>query len=333
MTSGGHAIAINYHFVRPENASGRFRLRAHEKPERFAAQLDRLLHHVEFLTCSELVEQVPLGGRSKVLLTFDDGARDVSEFALPALRERSIAATAFVCSLPYAEEKLLQVQRVEFLMSKLGLGGLRDAFYAELERFMPQGVEREPLDFAGGYRFYRYDEGSMREFKLDLNYRLPYTVVEPVLESLFQAVFGRGAEQEAVRETYLAVDDLKRLCDAGVEIGTHTYSHKVLPRLAFTQQKEEIRLGAEGLQELLGAPVRTLAYPFHFHDEQTKRAARECGLVAGLAGGRRGIEASDLAAPWAIPRYDVNDCFDRRSNVPTEALRVLGLDPAPSGAS
>jgi len=310
-SAASRAVAINYHFVRASNP-GRFRLRVHERSERFDAQLAQLAERFAFLRCGDLF--APDGCEPGVAITFDDGARDVFEQALPLLRRHAATATAFVCTRPYLEGRLLQIQKVEYLMSELGLEGFRRAFYAELERRFPGEVERESLAFARGYAFYRYDEEPIRRFKLDLNYQLPYAVVEPVLDALFESVFGPGSEADAVRETYMSVDQLKRLADAGVEIGSHAHAHRVLPRLDFVQQKREMETSAGFLKEITGHSRISLAYPFSFHDEETKRAASELDLLAGFAGERRPITDDDIRSRWSVPRYDVNDCFDRSTN-------------------
>src|SRR5262245_15080115 len=148
MSTGTRAVAINYHFLRDANP-GRFRLRVHERTQRFDAQLAQLAGRFEFLRCRDLFGQDP--APTGVLITFDDGARDVFEQALPVLRRHGATATAFVCSRPYLEGRLLQIQKVEYLISELGLERFRQAFYAELERRFPGDVERESLAFARGY--------------------------------------------------------------------------------------------------------------------------------------------------------------------------------------
>jgi hypothetical protein len=47
---------------------------------------------------------------------------------------------------------------------------------------------------------------------------------------------------------------------------------------------------------------------------------RKLDLRAGLTMGRRAIGPQDLSDRWSIPRYDVNDCFDRESNKMQEAV-------------
>jgi len=313
------AVAVNYHFVRPARP-GRFALRAHETPERFDRQLAQMSKRLRFCRAGELVDPRSDVPESSVLLSFDDGARDVMAWALPLLEKHGATASIFVCALPYLEGRLLEIQKIEYLMKKLGIDGFHDSFYAEYEQRFGSEIEREPLDFAGGYEFYRYDVEAVRRFKLDLNYRIPYAQVTPILDALFAKVFGADAEADAVRETYLSIDDLKQPVDRGFELGVHTHRHRVLPRLDFEAQKREIETGAAWLRDLTGQTRLSVAYPYGFHDENTHRAMRELGLQAGLSMERRAITPRDLLDRWGLPRYDVNDCFDRESNEMKESV-------------
>ncbi len=313
------AVSINYHFLRT-TAPSQFALRAHETPERFDAQLAQISKRFPFCRADQLVDPTRELPDSSVMLTFDDGARDVTTWALPLLEKHGATASIFVCAQPYLEGRLLEIQKIEFLMKKLGIDAFRDAFYASYEHLFGTEIERESLDFAGGYGFYRYDDEAVRRFKLDLNYQIPYAQVVPILDALFAKTFGEGSEAEAVRETYLSADELKHLIDRGFELGVHTHRHRVLPRLDFEAQKQEIEIGATFLRDLIGQTEFTVAYPYGFHDENTHRAMRELGLRAGLTMERRAIEPSDLRDRWSIPRYDVNDCFDRESNQMLDAV-------------
>lgn len=307
------AIVVAYHFVRAVG-SRRFNLRAHETPDRFREQVRQISDRFTVCSTDELVDLRDDLDRRQVAIHFDDGAADVAREALPILMEHGVTATVFICSRPYLDGRLLDVQKIEYLVQRLGLKRFQSAFSIELARQFPAGVVRESLDFADGYQFYRYDKREMREFKLDLNYRIPYSNVDPVLDVLFDGIFGADAEAEAVRETYLSRDDLKKIVDAGVEIGVHTHNHRVLPRLDLDSQRSEIAIGLEFVKQLTGVSDPSVAYPFGFSDKRTEIAISESGAAAGFSIGRRGITAADLKSRWTIPRFDVNDCFDRNTN-------------------
>jgi peptidoglycan/xylan/chitin deacetylase (PgdA/CDA1 family) len=306
-------ISINYHFLRTEG-SYRFALRAHEKPDRFRGQLEQLAKTFRFCTVRELVDTAVDPEEPRVAITFDDGAKDVIMDVAPLLESVRATASIFVCSKPILESKVLGAQKIEFLMHKLGVVRFRDAFYSELARLFPGEIARGSLDFAGGYHFYRYDDAPIREFKLDLNYQLPYESVIPVIDAIFEGTFGPGSEADAVRETYLNRDDLKRVVDLGLELGSHTHSHRVLPRLTFSEQKREISTAMDFVQEISGETRSCVAYPFGFYDDDTKRAMGDLGGLLGFSMERRAIAREDVSARFTLPRYDVNDCFDRNSN-------------------
>lgn len=313
LRNSNRIIAINYHFLRIEG-SYRFALRAHEKPDRFRGQLEQLAKTFRFCQMRELADPAADRDEPRVAITFDDGAKDVIQEVVPLLERARATASIFVCSQPQLDGRLLGVQKIEFLMQKLGVARFRDAFYSELKRRFPRTIAREPLGFAGDYRFYRYDDETIREFKLDLNYQLPYEYAVPVLDAIFEQTFGKGSEADAIRETYLNRDDLTRLVDLGFELGAHTHSHRVLPRLDFSEQKQEIATAIDFVQEISGETRSCVAYPCGFYDDDTKRAMRDLDALMGLSMERRAIDAEDIASRYALPRYDVNDCFDRVSN-------------------
>ncbi|MEM1269127.1 MAG: polysaccharide deacetylase family protein [Bacteroidota bacterium] len=60
----------------------------------------------------------------------------------------------------------------------------------------------------------------------------------------------------------LASEDLKRLRDAGHEIGAHTHTHRMLSRLSDAEAKDEILISKRLLDRLLDDPVRHFSYPF-----------------------------------------------------------------------
>lgn len=306
-------VVVVYHFLRCSNF-GQFKLRAHETPDRFRAQVSQIANRFPVCGTRELLDPNRDLAGPQVVIHFDDGASDVLREALSVLGEYGVTATVFVCSRPYLEGRLLSIQKIEYLIRRLGLDGLRKAFYTELTRRFSDDVARESLDFAKGYHFYRYDEPPMREFKLDLNYRIPYANIDPVLDSLFDGTFGDGAEAAAVKETYLSLDDLKRLLDAGIEIGVHTHRHRVLPRLDLDTQASEIGIGLEFVRLISGVDDPSVSYPFGFSDDRTALAMSELGARAGFSIERRAIGPDDIAAKWTIPRFDVNDCFSRDSN-------------------
>ncbi|MDG2221126.1 MAG: polysaccharide deacetylase family protein [Rubripirellula sp.] len=68
--------------------------------QRFRQQIDYCEQHFEFIDLAEMQLRMEIGQsrRPAVCLTFDDGYRDNSDFALPLLIQRRIPCTYFVCT-------------------------------------------------------------------------------------------------------------------------------------------------------------------------------------------------------------------------------------------
>jgi peptidoglycan/xylan/chitin deacetylase (PgdA/CDA1 family) len=91
---------------------------------------------------------------------------------------------------------------------------------------------------------------------------------------------------------------------AGMEIGAHTYSHPNLAMLSRRRAWDELWRSKHIIEERLGEPVRTMAYPFgkpgrHFTSE-TSTLVKEAGYEYACAVLWRAVRSSD--SPFALPR-------------------------------
>jgi peptidoglycan/xylan/chitin deacetylase (PgdA/CDA1 family) len=95
--------------------------------------------------------------------------------------------------------------------------------------------------------------------------------------------------------------ELRRLADAGWEIGAHTVSHPHLTTLADDELAHELTASRTRVEELMGASCRSLAYPYGDFDGRVVEAARAAGYAAActLDVGRQGGD------PLAWPRVGV----------------------------
>lgn len=75
-------------------------------------------------------------------------------------------------------------------------------------------------------------------------------------------------------------DELRRLGDAGWEIGSHTRSHRDLRSLEDAEVAAELRGSREDCERELQRPCVSLAYPFSSYDQRVKGIAEESGYAA-----------------------------------------------------
>ena len=124
----------------------------------------------------------------------------------------------------------------------------------------------------------------------------------------------------------LGWDELRRLHDAGWDIGSHSRTHARLPQLDDAALADELQGSRERIVAELGE-CRTLAYPFGEADERVLAAARAagyeaaCGLptsfhgASALAWPRTGVWHSDgpasfrLKLAWPVRRLQASPAF------------------------
>jgi len=64
---------------------------------------------------------------------------------------------------------------------------------------------------------------------------------------------------------------------SGFELGSHTCSHPRLTEIGRVEARREIEVSKVILEDRLGSPVETFAYPFGAHDDAVRSLVREAG--------------------------------------------------------
>src|SRR5207247_1162722 len=160
-------------------------------------------------------------------------------------------------------------------------------------------------------RGWRQEQPTTRHgMYLDL-FRLLRPMREPARRRLVAELrtwAGRGSEPlEAARalspqETaFLASDRL-------IEVGSHTMTHARLSTLSYPEKKDEIDQSRKVLEEIVGEPIMSFAYPYGQrgdYDSESVAIVREAGFTTACANipgiVTRGSELFEL------PRFHVSD--------------------------
>lgn len=109
--------------------------------------------------------------------------------------------------------------------------------------------------------------------------------------------------------------ELAELSSAGVEIGAHSHSHPQLDQISEPRLRVELATSRRLLEDRLGQPVCSLAYPFGYSSKRVRAVAREVGYrqAAVVANAVAGSNCD----PFAVPRLTI-----RRSTSLTGFARV-----------
>ncbi|HZF14173.1 MAG TPA: polysaccharide deacetylase family protein [Thermoanaerobaculia bacterium] len=122
-------------------------------------------------------------------------------------------------------------------------------------------------------------------------------------------------------EPLLDAAALRRLADGGIEIGSHSRSHRDLTASSDAELTAEVVGSRQDLEAALGRPVLTFCYPYGRLDARARAVVEAAGYLAAV-----GIHANSGARagdPFALPRMIVNpgeSRFERR-------LKTNGLYP------
>jgi peptidoglycan/xylan/chitin deacetylase (PgdA/CDA1 family) len=84
-------------------------------------------------------------------------------------------------------------------------------------------------------------------------------------------------------EMIMTPAEVLELAGMGVEIGAHSVDHAWLNDLSYGEVLDQLRRSKGVLEDLLGKPVTSMAYPYGRASEQTMRAAREAGYELACA--------------------------------------------------
>jgi peptidoglycan/xylan/chitin deacetylase (PgdA/CDA1 family) len=142
---------------------------------------------------------------------------------------------------------------------------------------------------------------------LDDGYRDTYTQASPILQRLGMratayVITGRISGADKSFLTWRQVHGLER---RGVEIASHTVSHRGLPLLSDAEAFDELVRSRKTLERKLGHRVPWLAYPFGAYDPRIESLARRAGYLLATT---TELDARQSARrPLALPRLRVLD--------------------------
>ena len=92
---------------------------------------------------------------------------------------------------------------------------------------------------------------------------------------------------------------------AGISVGSHSVSHRILPRLSDNDIQHELFHSRWLVTEKTGAGVTTIAYPNGDFDDRTARIAAHTGYKAGFTTRRGYVDKTSNA--FVLPRLNIHN--------------------------
>jgi peptidoglycan/xylan/chitin deacetylase (PgdA/CDA1 family) len=109
-------------------------------------------------------------------------------------------------------------------------------------------------------------------------------------------------DEPAPRKPLMTEDEVRRVVDCGLEVGSHSLDHVRLPELTTAELHDQVRRSRRVLAELTGTEVRGFCYPYGAAGPREVRAVRDAGYDYACA-----VRSSPLDGRHALPRTYVGD--------------------------
>lgn len=268
-------VVLSYHRIGEASSSDTHRGLWTATAESLHSQLQFLKRWFQILEPQELLGPEPLSTRGRrVMVTFDDGYRDLYDVAYPVLQANRVRATMFLCS---------------------GLiDGLASAWWDEIAWMLRHSPLSELPPGPWSAASLALDDAGI-EHAIDVATRkyweLPPAAAAELLEELGSVTGAGRRPASAASADWITWDMAREMKAAGHQIGAHTVTHPILARLQRTQQREEIAGSADRIEAELGERPRWLAYPVGVtgtFNEDSRIAADDAGIELAFSnyGGR-----------------------------------------------
>lgn len=260
-------------------------------PHLLEAALAEIGRHHDVVPLNEAVtaEGVRPEPGLRFALTFDDGYRDNHRNAFPILRRMLCPATVYLSVEHVEGTRTFWYERLEGALAATRAASLdlSDEGLGRLPLSTPR--DRERAEYRLNDHLKGFDEQT-REARL-----------EAWLERL-------GVDGAPAGSPMLNWEMVAEMAEAGVAFGSHSLSHPILSRETPERVEREVAGSKRALEERLGRPVRSFAYPNGTaadFDDGVVAAVREAGYASACTT-IPGLNTADTD-PFRLHRVKLHD--------------------------
>jgi len=207
-----------------------------------------------------------------VAITFDDGYLDNYEQALPILRRHDAKAIFFVPTGSLSDRKLHWWDRVSYVLKRCPLSSLTLSYPFALEL----SLDNRPLAAQRILRILKTHPGlDLERFLNELAFHA-------------RVAWSDRTERDFADRLLMTWDHARALRAAGMDVQSHTRTHRVLSTLTPADLLDELAGSRADIGRELGEPARAVAYPVGNQLDSgspIRAALAEAGYEIGLSSG------------------------------------------------
>ena len=202
------------------------------------------------------------------IISFDDGYIDNYELAYPILKSYQTPAIFFIATDFIDKEVLPWWDEIAFLLRQ-SCGKT----YRLLNTGKSFTLQKATID--------RTIQRIMSAAKV-LEHHSIEEVLSDVREQFHEA---KMMAEENKQQLFMSWNQVKEMAVSGMEIGSHTISHRILSQLSLSQQEHEIVTSKQVIESRISKPVHSIAYPvgrYYCYNQSSFTYAQQAGYLIGF---------------------------------------------------
>jgi peptidoglycan/xylan/chitin deacetylase (PgdA/CDA1 family) len=279
-------------------------------PSAFERQLCILREHFTPISTTDVIRLLDGGAlpNNPVLVTFDDGYRDNYEVALPLLRRYGIKATFFIATDYITRRRMFWWDRIAFAVKAAT---------------RPKLILKDPLPMVLDLTTAESRKSATKTLLrvVKSTYELDLDRFLDDLTRAAELTWSSEVERELADGLLMTWDQVRALKAAGMDVQSHTRTHRVLQTLSPERVLAELVESRTELERELGEPVWAVSYPIgHTINDRTdvRQAVEKAGYRVGFT------NATGVQPIWggAIDRFNFRR-ISMAAHLPESLFRAL----------
>ena len=310
---------VMYHYVK-KSISPKFKKLNYLNFKNFQEQLNYLEKKYNIIDPAILYDDKKNLPEKSCLLTFDDGYKDHIRFVFPELKKRRIKGLFFPTGNCTFDMEVLDANLIQHILAVTkNINKLKKEI---INICLELDISKKELDEK--YLLYtdkskhslskpknRWDFKEVIFLKRLLQFGLKDHIRKKIIYILFKKYIKINI-QNFHKNFYLNTDDIKRLLDNEMSIGSHTYNHYWLGTLSKDKQEKEINLSVEFLNHFqISKKKRIMCYPFGSYNKDTLKIMKKNKFYYAVTTKSRTADL-DKDNIYELPRKDTNDYPQKR---------------------
>lgn len=235
--------------------------------EEFEAKIRFLLKKYKFVSLGECLNIRPEDRSANlVVLTFDDGYKNIHSNVFPILKKYKIPAIIYLTTETIGSGKMLWSDKLIHALTKTE--NIKVAIPEIFDRSFKISTLNEKLNF------YKIVSNEMKKFNEEKK--------EVILKQIIDQLLSANRENQS-KDLMLNWDEIKEMHESGlVEFGAHTETHPILTKIPLDKVKREILKSKSTIEEQLKCRVESFAYPNGNYNDHIKTIVRELSFSSAV---------------------------------------------------